>query len=192
MESEARKSLAQHARSCDAFYKEGGGVRATPHHRVVLQSMHLVYDRGVQSILDVGCGRGILAVELAIQGYEVTCTEICPSLITGDLKRLAAYPYAVGALGAFDPKSFDLVLGCDLLEDLRDMEEVDEFLGHAERLARIGVMVTTGGPSGMHNINEPSEFWRGKLGAAFGEHLQERNDKKSGVFRWLFWLGRDG
>jgi len=182
-----RRSLTEQAKNFDAWYQEGGGEAATIHHRLVYQTVYQFHKHGVQSVLDVGCGRGMVLAELARQGFELTGTEICPSLLERDLKRMPVYPYSIAALSQFEDQSFDLVLLVDLLESLRDQREVDECIEHADRLARKGILVTFGGLSTKRIINEPNDFWREALGDLLDFPVDERIDKVTRAVRLVFW-----
>lgn len=168
--------MIEHAKDCDAYYVQGGGYSATPHHRIVMQSMPNFREHGVTKILDVGCGRGLLVTELTACGFEVTGTEICPSLLEGDLKKLPVFPYSVGQLGTFVDGSFDIVMGVSLLSSLRGDDEIQNFLGHASRIASKGLLITeTAFPEWVTEI--------------LGIDPVERRDKTSSppVVRRIYW-----
>lgn len=182
-----RLSITEQAKVFDAWYRRDGGHAATVHHRLVCQSTPEFVEHGVRSILDVGCGRGKLIHALLGEGYEVTGTEICPTLLEKDLKRMPVFPYSVTALSEFLDESFDLVLLVDLLDCLRDQEEVVECLVHADRLAKKGILATFGGPSPMRTTNQPNDFWRRTFKDVIGLPVDEKLDKSSRVVRLLSW-----
>jgi 2-polyprenyl-6-hydroxyphenyl methylase/3-demethylubiquinone-9 3-methyltransferase len=81
------------------------------------------------SVLDVGCGGGILSEEFAKIGCRVTGLDpSAPSLETA--RKHAAmqglvieYHQAYGESIPFDANSFDVVICCDVLEHVDDLEK---------------------------------------------------------------------
>jgi len=81
------------------------------------------------SVLDVGCGGGILSEEFAKLGCRVT--GIDPSAPSLDAARQHAarenltieYRQASGESIPFDASSFDVVICCDVLEHVADLEK---------------------------------------------------------------------
>jgi SAM-dependent methyltransferase len=149
--------------------------------------MPAIRERGVESFLDIGCGRGVLMENLVFQhGLQGTGTEIIPYLIERDLKRFTVFPLAIFELGYFEADSFDLALMVDLLDHLRDDAEVDECLGHARRIARLGCMATVGGPGEFRVINEDAGWWRDRFISVFGIAPTEAVDRH-GVHLYSVW-----
>jgi len=181
-----RKSQQEHTRSFERAYLGGWRPEPTTHHRLIYRAKPDFKKRGIEKILDVGCGRGLVVVEMMRDGFDVTGTEIVPCLLSRELKRLPVLPYNVGGLGQFDDNEFDLVLMVDLLDYLRDEQDVDLALGHANRLARQGIIVTLGGDSPHQCIKEEREWWRGKLGNSI-EFPMETATCDGGVCRYTFW-----
>lgn len=159
-----KSSFREHTRNFDEAYRKGWRQSPTTHHRLLYRLKPFFRDHGVETILDVGCGRGLVFRHLVLDGFDVVGTEICPTLLARDLKGLSVLPYNIGGLGGFDDNEFDLVLMLDLLDHLRDEQEVDLAIGHANRLARVGIIVTLGGKSDMRCIHDTRDAWRGKLG----------------------------
>lgn len=184
-----RASLAERIRKYDAWYQGGGGQAATASHRLVMQVAPSFKDHGVATILDVGCGRGKLLDELMAHGFMVTGTEICPSLLTGDLKKKDVLPYSVSNLKEVEDGSFDLVLFCDVLDHLRDEDEVSEALVQASRIAAKGLVVTIGELTPLRTLTTHDlDWWERKIRAGFVYNQSwERFDDYGGATRFLLW-----
>lgn len=99
---------------------------------------HGIEPRG-RRVLDVGCGGGLLAEELARLGLRVTGVDpSLPSLRTARLHADAAalaIEYLVGAGEALPvaDESFDVVVCCDVLEHVTDVERVVAEISRALR-----------------------------------------------------------
>ena len=183
-----RQALSETVRVYANWYAGGGGNRPTQHHSLVYSTMPEIRARGVETFLDIGCGRGFVLRSLIHQhGLLGTGTEIVAALLQSDLKHLAVYPYPVGGLGAFDDGEFDLCLMLQLLDHLRDEAEVDECLSHAVRLSRTGIMVTVGGPpTGMETVTRDLDWWLGHIGIVTG-HAPEVSRARDGARLFTCW-----
>jgi 2-polyprenyl-6-hydroxyphenyl methylase/3-demethylubiquinone-9 3-methyltransferase len=114
-------------------------VRSGYFQRVLARERALT--QGRRQLLDVGCGGGILAEELARAGFEVTGIDPAPeTLETARAHALAtglSIRYALGSgerLPAADA-SFDVVTCCDVLEHVDDPDPV---IGEVARVLRPG------------------------------------------------------
>jgi 2-polyprenyl-6-hydroxyphenyl methylase / 3-demethylubiquinone-9 3-methyltransferase len=95
------------------------------------------------SVLDVGCGGGILSEEFAKIGCHVT--GIDPSVPSLDAARKHAanegltieYHHASGESIPFDANAFDVVICCDVLEHVNDLEKT---LREVARVLKFGGM----------------------------------------------------
>lgn len=93
------------------------------------------------TILDVGCGGGLLAEEFALLGYSVTGVD--PSEISLQAAREHAsannididYLNGTGEKLPFDSASFDIVLCCDVLEHVHDLPKV---ISEVSRVLKMG------------------------------------------------------
>jgi len=179
--------MTQHAKECDSSYvNEHMGYAATVHHQMVMCSIPQFRKAGISSILDVGCGRGVLLGHLLASKFEVSGTEICQSLLEGELKNrgLPVFPYSIDQLRVFDDSGFDLVLGVDLIGSLRDEIEVARFFSHARRISKKGLMITV---SDIHLDAITRE--RIRILSDSGDHIF-KYDRASRIHSFLFvWWG---
>lgn len=90
----------------------------------------ILQGRALTTVLDVGCGGGILAEDLARAGYRVTGIDPAPeSIETARAHAIASglcieYQVATGERLPFDASSFDIVACCDVLEHVDDVGRV--------------------------------------------------------------------
>jgi 2-polyprenyl-6-hydroxyphenyl methylase/3-demethylubiquinone-9 3-methyltransferase len=98
-----------------------------------------VLERGQRSLLDVGCGGGLLAEEFARAGFEVTGIDPAPESIETARAHASAsglcidYQTGSGEHLPFPEGSFDYVACCDVLEHVDD---VDRVIGEIARVLR--------------------------------------------------------
>jgi ubiquinone/menaquinone biosynthesis C-methylase UbiE len=90
---------------------------------------------GPLDALDVGCGTGFLALELAARGHRVTGVDFAPAMIAAARAKMAAHGLAVHLEEAdaeslpFPAASFDLVISRHLLWTLPHPEAaIDEWI----------------------------------------------------------------
>jgi 2-polyprenyl-6-hydroxyphenyl methylase/3-demethylubiquinone-9 3-methyltransferase len=92
--------------------------------------MNLQSDPGKITILDVGCGGGLLAEEFARQGYGVTGIDPSESSLKTAREHAETnnlhieYIKGSGEILPFNSGSFDVVLCCDVLEHVQDLPKV--------------------------------------------------------------------
>lgn len=104
-------------------------------------SRHLGLDPAMSRALDVGCGGGLLAEELAAMGFAVT--GIDPSVQSIETARAHAahgglsidYRVGTGTDLEFEDASFDAAFCCDVLEHVSDWDAV---IGEMARVLRSG------------------------------------------------------
>ncbi len=102
----------------------------------------------VQSVLEVGCGAGSLAIAMAEAGFRVTCVDVSSEA----LRKAAERAQTLGLQGEreitwqqgfaealpFADKSFDAITCCHTLEHVRDLETTVREL---KRVARKRIVV---------------------------------------------------
>ena len=88
-------------------------------------------------LLELGCGEGRVARDLADRGYEVTGLDVAPTLVDAARAEDPRSTFVVGdaAAAPFDDGSFDVVVSYNSLIDLRDMRRV---VAEAGRVLRAG------------------------------------------------------
>ena len=107
--------------------------------------------------LDIGCGAGFIAEELAAAGFAVT--GIDPSQVAIEAARAhaegqgLAIEYVVGAgeEPPFADAAFDVVSCCDVLEHVRDLDRV---IAETARVLR---------PGGLYLFDTINRTWRSKV-----------------------------
>jgi len=183
-----RELLADRIRSYEAWYKAGFGAKATTGHRLVLQLIPDLKAAGVVRMLDIGCGRGRLFDELAAVGFDVTGTEICPCLFLTDLKKKDVLPYPVDSLSEIEDASYDAVVLCNVLDHLRDEEEVDLALVEAARIARTVVIAVLGAFDPLVVLTEfDPDWWEAKVKEKVPSKKVERMDEVGNETRLVAW-----
>jgi SAM-dependent methyltransferase len=149
----------------DAFYQyiQEGSIRSA--RRVVPQVTHLL---NIQSILDVGCGRGAWLTEYQQQGVKDLC-GVDGDYVQKETLLIPAENFHPKDIGQpFDlQRRFDLVQCLEVAEHLpssRSETLIDNLVRHS---GRILFSAAVPGQGGENHINEQSyEFWR----AIFDKH----------------------
>lgn len=96
-------------------------------------------DKSEKSLLDVGCGGGLLAEELALMGFDVTGIDLSEKLIkvarTHALQSGLNVNYLIGDGDKlpFDDETFEVVACCDVLDHI---EKWDEVIGEVARILK--------------------------------------------------------
>lgn len=195
MQRKERKSLLEVMRGFSAWYTRGGADEVTMHHSAIMRLSSVFKNAGLYSILDVACGGGKILKELALHGFEMTGTEILPELLQNELKKLSVFPCAVNDLEKIlqlnDGEKFDVVILSDVLNYLRDEEEVRTCLRWSESLANKLFVVTIGGKP-IDCIESLQLSWNDLIssnrhGLTDGRCVKTYTYK--GVRIWLIWIG---
>ncbi|HOI75746.1 MAG TPA: bifunctional 2-polyprenyl-6-hydroxyphenol methylase/3-demethylubiquinol 3-O-methyltransferase UbiG [Syntrophales bacterium] len=109
-----------------------------------------------RTVLDVGCGGGLLAEEFARAGFEVTGVDSSePSILTARRHAMEGglrieYGTAAGEQLPFSSGRFDVVLCCDVLEHVGDVGRV---------ISEISRVLRTGGIFCYDTINRTFRSW---------------------------------
>jgi 2-polyprenyl-6-hydroxyphenyl methylase/3-demethylubiquinone-9 3-methyltransferase len=148
-----------------------------------------VIERGRRKLLDVGCGGGLLAEELARVGFEVTGIDPAPESIETARAHASAsglpieYLTGAGERLPFADASFDHVACCDVLEHVDDVGRV---VGEIARVLRPGGLffydtINRTFVSKMAVIKVMQE-WRSTAFAEPDSHVWEKFIKPSELF----------
>jgi SAM-dependent methyltransferase len=148
----------------DSKYREKGRIWGDRHTEAAEISARLFRERGVKTVLEVGCGYGRDLAYLAEEGFSCTGVDVSAEAIS------MAREYMVGGLNLNIPlvegslshsslsgKTFDAVYICNLLH-LLDKE------GRLEMVSDICKVLKPGGVlTGMTlSINDPQEYGKGE------------------------------
>jgi SAM-dependent methyltransferase len=150
------------------FFSEGDGGTYYP-----AMWSHLVGKFSIQSVLDVGCGRGYSALFFkslgcSVKGVDGSAEASRTNLIGGDF-ILNDYTRK----SAIEGQSFDLVWSCEFVEHVEE-----KFMQNYIRDFRCGrfLAMTFAGPgqTGHHHVNcKPQEYWIEKMSGAGFRFLAE-------------------
>lgn len=128
----------------------------------------LVEERGVRSIVDVGCGEGH-----ALRFFrELGCEVLGLDGVAQDDPDIVQHDYARLLRGRYEPRPKDLAWSCEFVEHVEEWY-VPNFLATFAR-ARL-VLMTHAQPDqpGYHHVNcQPASYWIGAM-AAIGYSLDE-------------------
>ena len=183
-----RRGVGQISRDYEAWYKSGRGHWATVHLRLVLQMLPEAHDAGIETILDFACGRGQLLREMLAQGFEAEGTEVCEFVLRSDLAKLPVYPFTIQDFEEFGWKEFDAIFAVDVLDQLRGVEELDEFLGHVRRMApRLFVATVDPGHHELAQIKESIGWWEEKLRVSLDRVPRKKADRTTKTMRFSLW-----
>lgn len=111
-----------HNRYAQDYYQDEDAATFQP-DLITQRMLDLAGELQGKAVLECGCGRGLLTEFLARQGAIITAVDISDNMIDLAKNRLAKdsnTTFQVGALEnlAFEPASFDLILGVDILHHL--------------------------------------------------------------------------
>jgi len=139
----------------DSWYEEPAGRMVDRIEREVVYS-YLAPRAGLR-LLDVGCGTGLYALELAARGVEVTGVDIASSMLAQARAKAQNAGLNIRFLEAdalrlpFAEQSFDAVLSVVALEFVPDLAAA---LGEAYRVLKTGGRLVVG------LLGRDSDWWR--------------------------------
>jgi len=143
------------------------------------------------SVLDVGCGAGLLSEALAREGASVTATDLAPELIKvaklHKLESQISVDYrlqSVESLAAEQPGSFDAITCMEMLEHVPDPAAI---------IAACATLLKPGGQLFLSTLNRtPAAFALAIVGAEYvarllpkGTHHYQDFIKPSELAAWL-------
>jgi len=124
--------------------------------------------RGVLDALDVGCGTGFLALELAARGHRVTGVDFAPGMIALASRKAAEAAATIRFEEAdaeqlpYAPRSFDLVISRHLLWTLPHPEAaIDEWMRVLRSGGRLVIV------DGQFDVKEPPLPGSSRLSAEY-------------------------
>ena len=176
----------------DSWWDPEGPFR--PLHELNPARLRYILDRvriEGASVLDVGCGGGILSESLAASGAAVTGIDIAPrALSVARLHLLESglevdyREITVEQLAAENPASYDIVTCMEMLEHVPDPASV---------LHAVAALLKPGGQAFFSTLNRtPAAFLLGIVGAEYiagilprGTHRYDRFIRPSELSRWL-------
>lgn len=127
------------------------------------------------SVLDAGCGRGLLIRWLTAIGYSIRGTEIADWLVRpgGDLFGLPVDLVSYSNLNVYHDNTFDVVISNDVLEHLDCEDDVIRGMSDLARISKKWLLISTGGDrasasyatketgvANLHSIIRPMEWWQ--------------------------------
>lgn len=133
-----------------------------------LEFLEMVKSFGAETILDVGCGPGMLVKSLRDEGTQAYGTDFSPVL---KKKQWLGLPYFIEADAQnlpFADNSFDLIFSSEFFEHLLP-EQVDTVYNEMRRIGSIIVAKIayeaklTARQALKHATNKPYEWWVEKL-----------------------------
>lgn len=136
------------------------GTGAHPSTRLLLAELARRVRPG-DTVLDVGCGSGVLAVAAARLGARPVATDIDPGALAATARNAAWNETEVGLCEALPPGPFDAVvanIGAGALVDLAD------------------ALVARTAPGGWIGLSGISPAQVSRVGTAYGRPVEERRD----------------
>lgn len=141
------------------LYKAGALSIPIQSHKVAVNQIPALNEKGCRSIFEIGCGSGILFRVLKSEGFEVSGTECAPHLLNTVLKHERIWPYMVHELADKVPDlSYDAVISVNVLDHLL-LDDLETALVQSFRIARFGVLAVVNGLELMQVIKKPIDWW---------------------------------
>jgi len=173
------------------MYEKGDNVSIFPSGPVRMQKSLALIQKYKQSgtVLDLGCGNGVAAVELAKLGYSVTGIDISENMVI-DARELAANAgfdssqvnFEVGDVEKVEAEdsSVDIVLSLGVIEYL---PEDDAFMANIKRVLRPDGVAVIAFRNRLFNLSSLNTFTKEELESGTVSMLLEEfaNEAKTGV-----------
>lgn len=141
------------------------------------------------SLLDVGCGPGLIALSLAPWLRDISCIDISPALVSRakkNLEEIENVNFQEGSITniPFEKASFDRVLIYSVIQYLGSKENLVEAFKQIERVLR------KGGKALIAANPDPSRraFYESLVRK---NHEQEAADKEINLCKGLLWVPQD-
>ena len=148
-----------------------------------------------KTVLDAGCGTGVIAIELAHRGAHVVAVDLSRSLIELAQERYADLPeyqrieFVVGDMRAIDDRRFDHVLAMDSIihyEPVHGVQTLERLAASVDESMVFTFAPRTAPLAAMHAIGKL--FPRGDRSPAIEpvspKQLSERLSGSSALFNW--------
>jgi 2-polyprenyl-3-methyl-5-hydroxy-6-metoxy-1,4-benzoquinol methylase len=191
MQTSMKLSPEDQVRKYEEIYRHTNyGIRTITPHRMVLQTIPKLVNHEVQTVLEIGCGRGILLKSFELHGFNVIGTEIVGDLICHELAPYLTYPYSIVDLPRIESETIDFVLSVDVLDHISH-DEVLRGIQESWRIASKGMCILVNGESESphQTVRLDSSWWREKIESVVSNNPIEVLLDKSGACRFLVWKG---
>lgn len=156
------------------------GSRATPSHGAVLSEFGLLRARKISTVLEVGCGRGIVLGELSRHGFVSVGTEVAATLFASSLKDEEVFPLSVEAMREFKDDLFDLSIAVNVLDHLPSVQSVEAGLREMARVSRVAVTIVVNGDPLFQTITRPNGWWVDSLRTIVAPRIVSCKEHKTG------------
>lgn len=115
-------------------------------HKLFLNMVPMIRDAGVESILEISCGRGVVCRALKKHGFHVTVTESSRWLVEHDLANEECFPYFAHDLEEIESESFDLCFSINVADHVTE-SDMASLVKNSMRIAKkMCVLVVNGDP----------------------------------------------
>lgn len=168
------------------LYKGDYGRALNPSFKLVTNALPRFKKSGVESVLDVGCGRGRLLDLLEDHGFRVSGTEVIKCLIENDLKQWNVYSVEAHHF-ASQVGQHDLVVCIDVLDHLVNEEEAVTALRELFKAAKIAILVVVNSESKQRTLKCSDTWWIGHISSIDPQsrvELDKRIGRGSRIIVW--------
>lgn len=151
-------------------------------NRIRLKEMRdAVMSQNPKTVLDVGCGIGVLVRALRSEGVEAIGTDFSPDLVDVFWRHDPFFQIADAKKLPFSDKSFDVVFSSDFFEHIPE-DEIPVVLKEMKRvgktvMARIAYEYPlTENQALYHVTNKPKSWWEKKLKGVILINNEDKHD----------------